>query len=360
EKHDVIMTPENPVYFDHSQSKNDDSLTIGGYNPLEKVYAYEPVPKEMSKEDAKYVLGAQANVWTEYMLNTKKVEYMIFPRLSALSEVLWSPKEKRNWSDFEKRLLIQFKRYEKWKANYSKAYFDLSSTILPGKNNDGLLWKVETRQPEIQIKYITHFAGRPYELSFAEGKPYTSPVEIKSTQLIAAISMEKGKPVSNPVYQNFFFNKATGKKITLTNPPSAKYSGDGAITLVNGVINDKGRARSNEFLGFDGTDCEAMIDLGTAQKINDVKVHVFHQPDDQIWRPQYIEIFSSNDGNKFTSIGMTDDVTPLTGNGIMEKKIEAVTTRYIKVMIKNWGEIPEGNSGAGHKPWLFVDEIEIN
>ncbi|MBK5272191.1 MAG: beta-N-acetylhexosaminidase, partial [Bacteroidia bacterium] len=67
EKHEVIMTPENPVYFDHSQSLNEDSLTIGGYNPLEKVYAYEPIPKELNGEDVKYVLGAQANVWTEYM-----------------------------------------------------------------------------------------------------------------------------------------------------------------------------------------------------------------------------------------------------------------------------------------------------
>lgn len=120
QKHNVIMTPNNPVYFDYSQTKNEDSLTIGNYNPPEKVYAYEPVPKEMSKEDAKYVLGAQANVWTEYMLYPSKVEYMIFPRMAALSEVLWSPKEKRNWNDFEKRLKIQLKRYELWGTNYNR------------------------------------------------------------------------------------------------------------------------------------------------------------------------------------------------------------------------------------------------
>ncbi len=72
----------------------------------------------------KKVLGAQANIWTEYMTNSAKVEYMLFPRLSALSEVLWSKKENRNWSDFEKRLQNQFKRYNWLKINYSKAYFD--------------------------------------------------------------------------------------------------------------------------------------------------------------------------------------------------------------------------------------------
>lgn len=67
QKHKVIMTPGNPVYFDHTQSRNEDSVTIGGYNPIENVYNYEPIPKELNAEQGKYVLGAQANMWTEYM-----------------------------------------------------------------------------------------------------------------------------------------------------------------------------------------------------------------------------------------------------------------------------------------------------
>lgn len=124
QKHNVIMTPGGWMYFDHKQSKNEDSVTIGGYTTIQKVYSYDPIPKALSAEDAKYVLGAQANVWTEYMTNTKKVEYQVFPRMSALSEVLWSPKEQRNWSNFEKRLVNQFKRYDWLGINYSKAYFD--------------------------------------------------------------------------------------------------------------------------------------------------------------------------------------------------------------------------------------------
>jgi hexosaminidase len=120
EKHQVIMTPQKPVYFDHSQSKKEDSLTIGGYNPVENVYSYEPVPAELNEEQTKYILGAQANVWTEYITKPAKVEYMIFPRISALSEVLWSPKEKRSWDDFNKRLQQQKKRYNLWRVNYYK------------------------------------------------------------------------------------------------------------------------------------------------------------------------------------------------------------------------------------------------
>lgn len=121
QKHNVIMTPGSHCYFDHSQIKKEDSVTIGGYLPIAKVYSYEPIPKELSADDAKYVLGAQANLWTEYIDNPSKIEYMLLPRLSAISEALWSPKSTRDWSSFEARQSIQFKRYDLWKTNYSRA-----------------------------------------------------------------------------------------------------------------------------------------------------------------------------------------------------------------------------------------------
>jgi hexosaminidase len=116
------MTPGAYVYLDHAESDKEDSVTIGGLTTLEKVYSYEPIPKELTPEDAKYILGAQGNVWTEYMKNPRKVEYMIFPRMSALSEVLWTPKDKKNWADFERRMSAQFQRYSLWDINYNKAY----------------------------------------------------------------------------------------------------------------------------------------------------------------------------------------------------------------------------------------------
>jgi hexosaminidase len=120
ENHQVIMTPGSHVYLDHSQTKNEREVTIGGYLPIETVYSYEPVPKELNEQQAKYVLGAQGNVWTEYMANPAKVEYMIFPRLSALSEVLWSPKENKNWTEFQTKIETMKKRYIIWGANYFK------------------------------------------------------------------------------------------------------------------------------------------------------------------------------------------------------------------------------------------------
>lgn len=91
---------------------------------MKPVYKYEPLPSELSADEQKYILGAQANVWSEYMSNPAKVEYMIFPRVTALSEVLWSPKDERNWDDFKNRLQTQYKRYDLWKVSYNAKGID--------------------------------------------------------------------------------------------------------------------------------------------------------------------------------------------------------------------------------------------
>ena len=122
QKHKVIMTPENIMYFNHSQFMKDDSLTANKFTPLEVVYNYEPVSASLAPEDEKYIWGGQGNLWTEYITNPAKVEYMLFPRLDALSEILWSPKNKRNYPDFKRRLKTQFKRYDLMNINYPKRY----------------------------------------------------------------------------------------------------------------------------------------------------------------------------------------------------------------------------------------------
>lgn len=122
--HDVIMTPTTYVYFDYAQSKHEDSLTIGGYIPVEKVYNYNPLPVQLTEVEHNFILGAQANLWTEYMKTPSKVEYMLFPRLAALSEVLWTPQEKKDWEGFKKRLPGIERRYDLWKVKYNTKGID--------------------------------------------------------------------------------------------------------------------------------------------------------------------------------------------------------------------------------------------
>ncbi|HEY4788230.1 MAG TPA: beta-N-acetylhexosaminidase [Bacteroidales bacterium] len=118
--HDVVMTPGEFCYFDHYQSldKTKEPLAFGGFLSLEKVYSFNPIPPQLSSEEAKHILGAQANVWTEYIPTEKQAEYMIFPRICAMAEILWSPKDKQDYNQFLVRLQETLKRLQEMGINY--------------------------------------------------------------------------------------------------------------------------------------------------------------------------------------------------------------------------------------------------
>jgi len=120
QKHDVVMSPTTHMYIDYYQSrdKENEPLAIGGFLPVERVYSYEPIPEELTEDEEKYILGVQTNLWTEYVATTKKAEYMLLPRLQAQAEVAWTPKELKDFSEFEKRLETDSQRLEKLGINF--------------------------------------------------------------------------------------------------------------------------------------------------------------------------------------------------------------------------------------------------
>ena len=112
--HDVVMAPTTHTYFDYYQSLDTlaEPIAIGGFLPLDTVYAFDPMPAELEPEHAAHILGGQGQLWTEYMKTPKKVEYMAFPRLTALAEALWTPKERKDFADFRARLTAHLRRLE--------------------------------------------------------------------------------------------------------------------------------------------------------------------------------------------------------------------------------------------------------
>jgi hexosaminidase len=120
--HDVVMAPGSHTYFDHYQSRDrtKEPLAIGGFTPIDTVYAFEPVPSVLSAEESKHILGAQAQHWTEYIPNPKHLEYMAYPRLVALSEVVWSARDRRDFTDFIQRLPVHLRRLDALDVNYRR------------------------------------------------------------------------------------------------------------------------------------------------------------------------------------------------------------------------------------------------
>ncbi|HKW29220.1 MAG TPA: beta-N-acetylhexosaminidase [Verrucomicrobiae bacterium] len=133
EGHDVVMTPTGFCYFDYYQSTNlaTEPLAIGGFLPLSKVYAFEPIPGSLPVPDTTHILGAQGNLWTEYIPNLQHAEYMIFPRLTALAEVDWSPPSAHDFGDFSRRLQVEFQRFDELGINYRHNDILAPATIPP-------------------------------------------------------------------------------------------------------------------------------------------------------------------------------------------------------------------------------------
>jgi len=135
--HDVVMSPLADCYFDHYQSLDHtkEPYAIGGYLPLRQVYSFEPMPAGLAEPFQHHILGAQANVWTEYMPNFKHVQYMVFPRLCALSEVDWSPRSARNWDDFSRRVRVDCLRLDQLGVNHRPLPDRFEETMVEPKQN---------------------------------------------------------------------------------------------------------------------------------------------------------------------------------------------------------------------------------
>jgi hexosaminidase len=124
--HDVIMSTTSHCYLDYYQSRDqtNEPPAIGGFLPLQTVYSFEPSPAALAPQYHFHILGAQGNIWTEYIPNLRQVEYMAFPRLCALAEIAWSPQKPRNWDDFVRRLASHLRRLDALGINYRKGFFE--------------------------------------------------------------------------------------------------------------------------------------------------------------------------------------------------------------------------------------------
>lgn len=184
QKHDVIMTPTDYVYFDYGQGNpKNEPIHIGGYLPLTKVYNYNPTPAELTKEEQQYILGAQGNVWTEYLKTPAAVEYMVFPRMIALSEVVWTPNDKKDYNDFLKRLSYHFSLLDKLNVNYRIPEPEGLKDIVVTEAGDVKI-KLSSYVPNSKI-YYTLDGSVPDEKSTL----YKKPIEVSETKKQATLNV---------------------------------------------------------------------------------------------------------------------------------------------------------------------------
>ncbi len=347
--HNAIMTPGSHCYFDHYQSDPaSEPLAISGFTTVQRVYEYEPIPATLSEDEGRLILGAQGNVWTEYMDNPSHVDYMVFPRACALSEVLWTPATKRSWGDFARRVKHHFKVLEVLGVNYAKSIYDVKS------NFSGGLVTLNTGDRTTQIKY-TRDGSEPKNTSSG----FYSPIPLQQSSTIKAAAFLDGKQVSKTLTVRYLVHKALGKNYTLTKQPD-QYTGGERYGLTNGI---NGTLRAwNNWIGITGSDLDPVIDFGATTEFSKVTTNFLNSKTSWIYPPRSIEIFVSEDGQNFTSLGKkTIDAEGLQGNTVETTMFSTpgAKGRYLKLVAQTFGAIPENASGAGNNAWLFLDEIIV-
>ena len=354
QNHFVVMSPGSHCYFDHYQGEpKNEPIAFGGYTTVEKVYSFNPTPKELTAEEAKYILGAQANLWTEYIETPSHVEYMIFPRMLALSEVVWGTSNPEKFADFQNRMIQHFDVFDKKGINYSKSIFEITTKVKPSTSGNGVVFELKSANNSNGIRY-TIDGSIPSSSSI----PYSNSIEITKGQTIKAALFENEKQKSAAIEQQFFWSKAVGKKITLVNQPHENYSIGGALTLVDGIIGNRSKF-GRDWLGFSGKDLNATVDLGKLQTINKVTLCVLESQGSWIYYPKKIEVLISNDGQNFESVAelISSEIQDVKGEVVLE--VKGKKAQFIKVIATNLGKIQDGSPGAGSEAWLFVDEIGV-
>lgn len=347
--HDAIMTPGSHCYFDFYQSDPaSEPLAIGGFLTLEKVYSYEPIPAELTPEQGKHILGAQGNVWTEYITTPDKAEYMAYPRASALAEVVWSPKENRNWEDFRLRIRKHFQILDALNVNYARSFFDVSSQFSMGKVS------LTCADPSVQIRYTTNGSEPTLDSPI-----YSSPFTLDHSSTIKASAWQGGRLLGKTYSNQLTIHKATGKPYTLSAQPNT-YKGGEQFALTNGI---SGNMRTwNAWVGISGKDLDPTIDLGEITTVNRVYTNYVNSKQSWIHPPKSIEVLVSDDGINFKSLELRKIDPEEKMNSGKERilfSLPGIKTRFIKLVATNAGTIPEGYPGSGQSAWLFLDEVVV-
>lgn len=346
--HYVVMTPGSHCYFDHYQSKSkDEPLAIGGYTPLEKVYDFNPIPSELNTNESSFILGAQANLWTEYIPNLKQLEYMAYPRAIALSQSLWCH-DRPSYNSFFKTLTeTHFLFLDLLNVNYSRSSLKPNIDIASIKNG-------------ISIKVNAHDSLDSYKTQIIENDTIVEVFDLKSGQPLSIKSTEKNMTMTDLKFTSTKNNISSGIRImrhlglgATTNyitEPNPQYNYNKSL-LTDGQYGAR-PWRGHEWIGFDSSEIVFEIELATKKKVKNININFLKSNGSWIYLPNKVLIYKKR--TKRWRLCKSRKVKNEKTKFKINRRI-----RKLRFVIRTHEQIPTGLPGAGHTPWTFIDEIEF-
>lgn len=356
--HDVIMTPNTYLYFDYYQSKKveDEPLAIGGYLPIEKTYNYEPMPKELTKEEQQYIKGVQANLWTEYIPVFSQVQYMVLPRLGAAAEVQWTDPSKKDYKDFLRRVPHLVAVYDCYGWNYATHVYDVNVDMKADTVNHVLNVQLSTMADD--PIYYTLDGQDPTERSLKYTKPFT--IDQSVVLKTMAVHPDRTSKISVDTIR---FNKATLKPVVLLQPNEFRFSPDGPVVLVDGR-NGNHSFDTGAWLAVAGNDLEAVINMQAETILSSASVHVYVRKDAWLFDARGFSVSVSSDNKNYKEVASQEykQMQESDSDGIIEHELsfDPCKATYVKIKVISEKSMPDWHWDAGKAPFLLVDEIILN
>ena len=355
--HDVIMTPNSYCYLDYYQSRRiqDEPFAIGGFVDVRKVYSFEPFTSEMTSEQKSHILGVQANLWTEYIKTPEHLEYMLLPRMSALSEVQWCSPENRDYDRFLDKMTRMVDLYRKMGFNFARHIFEVSP-VIGVDESIGCPQVTLTTQGDAPM-YYTLDGSDPSVCSI----PYTGPVSVGDSDVFKAI-VDRDDIETKVYCQHFTRHKAVGKPITMNTKPAPYYSAGLPQSLVNGVLNEDEDAAAGEWMAWRGEPVDVVIDMG-GESYSKVSVRTFVSKWEDMYAPIGLSAYVSDDNESFVEIASEEyeieqERVP-DGVKTYDMDFPDTSARYLKVVVRTVPALPSWSERPGKPAYLFLDEIKV-
>jgi hexosaminidase len=350
--HQVVMSPTEFCYFDYYQSSHpSEKLAIGGFLPLEKVYQFDPYPATLSNDARSYILGGQANLWSEYVPDLDAIEFKMYPRALAMSQVLWC-KEKPSYESFEKTLIdFQIGYLKKHGVFFSRTIFFPEMQIFPSAKGLKIHFKGTVANDKFNVLQKVN------DVKIIDNKivGISDTIYFDRTSVAKKIHFEISPDETYELEHTPFdlkLHSAIGLPIKFLSEPNSKYNHNGNLALVDGI---KGHRpwKGNEWLGFDVDTISWIIDLKKQSVIESIDLGFLDAKGSWIYLPESIQFFVSSDEKKW--ISLPKQISTENFHQSIKKN-----GRFIKVSIIAKNRIPQGLPGEGEHPWTFIDEMEVN
>ena len=300
------------------------------------------------------IIGGECNLWSERIVNEKELDQKTFPRILAMSEVLWSYPSDRDSSSIENRVNTHYALLENMGVNYGIAVDPIALKSI--NNSNPLKVKIIPGESNLNFKY-------KWDSDSTMKQPHQNlTLKINQSGVLSIQAFKNKKPYGEILLQEFSKNQANQGSVEYTSKYSEFYESNRNHTLTDGKIGSL-NFKDGNWQGFFGKDIECIIDLKETISVSKVKSSFFQYSNSWIFLPEYLEIQLSEDGKNWIKTKKKKPIQNPQKRGQFKEEISVdfydEMARYIKIKAKNRGPVPDWHEAAGSKSWLFIDEVIV-